>query len=483
MRQWVVIPRCEVTVQIDKETPVRVGYASAADAVTSFLQDAGLSTDGDQPQYKVVSRDVDGVEFAYAARWSPSYRDWAIANVPARVTNVSPVPCTCVEGIAVVFATPGLASRSLLAVANARGPNSPKTNVARSTLEVTPERDALFSTLYGLYVDHVKNEINRLVKEENYSLTWAANNAIMLVPFGFTDSRDTLLPNDLRDHMKGLPVYIVEKNGRRTNIAFNELVKEETFWTVDCQLVQSAEGLVKESKADSTVENIVKALGDIAQQLPQGTILYNMDVSAMLRDSVEYEFEPIRINVSESLRRADIHWTIKTANKWIRVQEKLNRRNERSGTQYDERLKQYLDQLATQELREHRRRSGMRFSPLWLAAPDVPFHGNEKYCGISSYYRTFLRGDIEITKFLRALAVEANDDDVWRRLSVFTAVFSSIVDYGTDRVNAAGSKLRRISADLGEEVTEGSDHFLKALSQSPLGLFDTSVWSNRHTSW
>ena len=84
MRQWVVIPRCEVTVQIDGQTPVKVGYASAADAVTSYLQEAGLSIEGDQPQYKVISRDVEGVEFAYAARWSPSYRDWAIASVPSR---------------------------------------------------------------------------------------------------------------------------------------------------------------------------------------------------------------------------------------------------------------------------------------------------------------------------------------------------------------------------------------------------------------
>src|SRR5882757_5845064 len=160
------------------------------------------------------------------------------------------------------------------------------------------------------------------MKEENYSLTWAANNAIMLVPFGFTDNRDTLLPNELRDHMKELPVYIVEKNGRRTNVTFNELVKEETFWTVDCQLVQSAEGLVKESKADSTVANVVTALGDKAAQLPLGTILYNMDVSSMLRDSVELEFEPLQINASESLRRADIHWGVRTANKWTRVQEK-----------------------------------------------------------------------------------------------------------------------------------------------------------------
>jgi molecular chaperone HtpG len=233
MRQWVVIPRCEVTVKIDNEKPASVGFASAKHAVESFLEGAGLSTEGDQPLYKVISRDIDGIEFAYAARWSSWYRDWTILNQnpdPPR----SPVPCVCVEGIAVVFSTPGLANRSLVAVANARGANAPKTNVARSTLEATPERDALYSSLYGLYVGHVKDELERLREEEKYSLTWATNNAIMLVPFGFFDDAQNavILPNALRERMKELPVYIVEKGGKRINIEFNEF--DEGGDILDC---------------------------------------------------------------------------------------------------------------------------------------------------------------------------------------------------------------------------------------------------------
>jgi molecular chaperone HtpG len=377
-----------------------------------------------------------------------------------------------------VFGTPALSSRSLIAVANARGSSAPKTNVARSTLEVTPERDALFSTLYGLYVDHVKNEIDRLMEEENYSLTWAANNAIMLVPFGFADNREALLPSELREHMKGLPVYIVEKNGKRINTHFNDLIKEEQFWTVDCQLVDSAEGLVREAKANSTVANIIAALGDKAQALPQGTILFNMDVSTMLRDSVELEFEPIQVKTSESLRRADIEWGARTPHKWIRVQEIINRNFERTGAnQLDVRLKQYLDEMI---MRSGDSRTSIRArGSLWLAADDIPFLGNGNYCGISSYYRTFLRGDIKITKFLRELATGGNDEDVWRRLNVFSAVFSAVAGLGLDRASIAGNQLRRIQADLGEEVTRGSDQFMEALSESPSGLFDTSVWSRR----
>lgn len=97
MRQWIVIPRCKVTVQIDDEAPVDVGFASAADVVADHLQQSGLSVIGDQPQYKVISRNVDGVEFAYAVRWSPAYRDWTIAHVNGRPQTL-PAPCTCDDG-------------------------------------------------------------------------------------------------------------------------------------------------------------------------------------------------------------------------------------------------------------------------------------------------------------------------------------------------------------------------------------------------
>ncbi len=479
MRQWVLIPRCEVTVTIDGEAPTNVGHSSAREALTSFLESVGYSTQGEQPSYKVISREVDGLEFAYAARWSPAYRDWTIARMPNQRQPMagSPIPCTCVEGIAVVFGTPGLNSRSLIAIANARGQAAPKTNVARSTLEATPERDALISTLYGLYIDHVKQELKRLMDEEKYSLTWAANNAIMLAPFGFSESQEAMLPSELREHMKGLPVYIVEKNGNRLNVAFNDLAKEQNFWTIDCQLVSSAEGLVREAKANSTVASIITALGDKAQVLPEGTMLFNLDVSSMLRDSVELEFEPTRIRISEGLRRVDICWGPRTTSGWVRVHEILAREFEKGRVnQQDARIRQYADEIMRNE-----ERSRMMSTSLWLASDDVPFQEARSYCGTNSYYRTFLRGDIQLTKFLRDIATDSNDPDNWKRLSIFCAIFLSAADH-IDRTAVAAARLRRAQADLGEEVTRGSGEFLAALGDSPTKMFDPSVWAHRNLS-
>jgi len=310
--------------------------------------------------------------------------------------------------------------------------------------------------------------------EEKYSLTWAANNAIMLVPFGFADSTDALLPSELREHMKGLPVYITEHDGKRINRAFNDLVKEKTFWTVDCQLVSSAEGLVRESKANATVADVITSLGDKAQALPQGTILFNMDVSSMMRDSVELEFEPIEIRTSESLRRVDIHWGARTPDQWTRIDELINRQYAKMAVgPVDQRIQQHLDEATRGERRT--RGSNTR---LWIAAESVSFVGNDRYCGSTSYYRTFLRGDVRISHYLRRLAVGSNDIDAIRRLNIFSTILVSIIDH-RDRAAMAAARLRRLRAELGEDLLHGTDEFLDALNESPGGLFDTSAWAYR----
>jgi hypothetical protein len=257
------------------------------------------------------------------------------------------------------------------------------------------------------------------------------------------------------------------------------LMKEETFWTVDCQLVHSAERLVREANTNSTVIGIIEALGDKAQVLPTGAILYNMDASPALRKSVESEFDPLQVNASESLRRADIQWGAKTPNKWIRMTELLNNINFQASSPLNSRLIQYMDQV-TQRNYSTRRMSAIQPARLWLAAPDVSFNGIDSYCGISSHYRTLLRGDLKITAFLRNLALNAQDDGVWRRLVIFTTLFAGAADLGSETATTfVGAQLRRISGDLGEDITQEGAKFIDALSAGPVTVFDTSVWNRR----
>jgi hypothetical protein len=284
--------------------------------------------------------------------------------------------------------------------------------------------------------------------------------------------------------MKGLPIYVVERAGGRVNVEFNDLTKEDSFWTVDCQLVDSAEQLVKEAKSDATVWNLVEALGDSAQKLPNGTIVYNLDVSPVLRDSVEAEFEPELIVASESLRRVDIRWVARAPRRWVRVDDLLRQALDRQASAREARVAQYLEQrLRRQDIR---RPGGVvstsldHVRKLWLGSPEVSFQGADEYSGVASHLRTFLRGDIQITKFLRTLAVDKGDQNIVPRVLVFSWIFLAACDLGQEQaVNFASANLRHVAADLGEDYTRGREDFIEAMRLSPLQRFNTWVWKNR----
>jgi hypothetical protein len=280
--------------------------------------------------------------------------------------------------------------------------------------------------------------------------------------------------------MKSLPVYIVEKDGKRLNIDFNGLSSEKSFWTVECQLVESAEQLVKEAKSASNVAAIVAALGDQGQELPRGTNLYNLDVNPTLRDSVEKAFEPRAIIASENLRRVDLEWVERTPTRWLRVGEALAA----AGRQPSQRYARLVDLLEDRLRRVDYRRPGhasTSASQLWLASEEIQFSGIDGYSGAAAFHSVFLRSDSKVTAFLRRLGKQVEDEDALINLFAFTNVFLMASEVAPERAAAiAGSQLRRIRDEIGEiNLAPESDEFLSAVQESPLRWFDTAVWRGR----
>src|SRR5205823_11074423 len=126
---------------------------------------------------KVEERRVDGLTVAYGLSYDPHYRDWSFITLSQREDSqrgATWIPVgTCIEGIAVEFETPGYRDRSILAIADATGANAPRTNVARSAVEDTPEKANVFRECYRTFFGHVASEADRLRADEEYSLTWA----------------------------------------------------------------------------------------------------------------------------------------------------------------------------------------------------------------------------------------------------------------------------------------------------------------------
>jgi molecular chaperone HtpG len=80
-RMWLMFPRCRVTVQIDKQPPVNVGYASPRNAIENYL----ASSVSGRPRYRknVEVREVheQGVTLAFAVAKDDLFKDWGFVYV------------------------------------------------------------------------------------------------------------------------------------------------------------------------------------------------------------------------------------------------------------------------------------------------------------------------------------------------------------------------------------------------------------------
>lgn len=474
-KHWIVVPGCDVFVKIDNDEPVKVGYRTPRDAVTAFLNEMDLISEAGGDKYRVVEKNREGISLAYAVRWDEYYKDWSIASFPdTRAHRPSTaIPCTCVEGIAVEFTTPGFANTGVAAVVNATGKTAPKTNVARSSLEATEERNNLVSAVYEMYVEHVQDEIQRLTDNEHYSLTWAVRNATMLIsPLVYEERMGAVLPGKLRESLRSLPVFIVEHKGSRHGASLTSLKDCGEFWTVDCELVRSAESLIKEVSSSASLGSIVETLGDKRLGLPEGTVLCNFDGSWFISEAVESVFEPIALHAHRELRRVDLRWQSKgETTRWLSVADILGREQHILRSRAMRNLLDMLSRL----LSERRTRSSP--DKLWVARGNIEFDVKDEHAGVRAYWRTFLRADIPISQLLNQLAGNIDTDEGFQDFFV-TASLSHFAYASPSNEGNLAHSIRRIKMELPQLATI-CDQFMRAYDDSPKSTFDTSVWSRR----
>jgi molecular chaperone HtpG len=230
---WLMFPKCRVTVKIDSQEPVIVGYDSPRDAIEKYL---ASSVRGQQRYRQAVSvREFEekGVTLAFAVRKSELFKEWGFVGSDERNRDDEdddrPPIGVCIEGVGVEFNTPGFQTPSIIAVSNAVGPSAPKTNVARSALEDTVEQREMLRTVCRLYARHVSEEIMRLASEEGYSLSRAVGEAPYISEPLWTGSTKRAYPALMEEAIAQIPMIIVENNSERVNIYPDSLRIRENF--------------------------------------------------------------------------------------------------------------------------------------------------------------------------------------------------------------------------------------------------------------
>lgn len=242
LRYWCLRPGCSVTLSVDEGTPTIVGFESMSEALEHALvassqvrsvEDGLRDSFGDRVEIREVT--TGGCDVAFAVVWSQWLQEWRFLRVEQDRSNArSPLVLgTAIGGVRVTEASPGFKIiAGVAAMANVSGKNSPRTNVARSSIERTDEYDDYLDRVYSVYIGHIETEMNNLEGTRGHSATRAASEGAYLVQ-DIALERALESESRFRANVLKLPFVVVEEGALRERRSLAELEAQDSVWTVE----------------------------------------------------------------------------------------------------------------------------------------------------------------------------------------------------------------------------------------------------------
>lgn len=323
-KMWLMFPQCKVTVKIDDNDQISIGYASPKEAIEDYLSRNKYLSFTARNSVEVREFSEGEVTLAFAVINDSLFKDWSFLQCPEHTSyydeDIFPAVGLCIEGVGVDFNTPGFKKRSILAIANSKGKGAPKTNVARSAIEDTMEYKTTLATIYRLYSKHILMEIERFKEEYGYSISRAVEQVPFIIEPLFGSNSVPIKPTLLDEELSNLPTIITEENGIRESLSFNELKSKDSFWTLSSPLISSVESFVREAPSNISAKSIINHIRDNNKDflLPEGIVLCNFDKNYRVNQLITSHFEPISFEANEKSRRLTLKWgKIGNRPRWI----------------------------------------------------------------------------------------------------------------------------------------------------------------------
>ena len=466
LKEWVIVPGCEVLLSVDGAEPVEIGYRGIGDALKGRIEADGYSVSErvDAPEnheVRVVEVDVPGIDLAFATRWSSHFQEWSLLPVSKRDGEPLAPLGTAVEGIRVEQGTPGYADVAFFAMANATGLSAPRTDVSRSGLEQTPERLELLRSVYTEFAGFVAKEVEEL-RARGFSLTWSAQEATFLTaPLLGGRAEDGIR---LDEAVASIPSVVVDDGSERRLLRPAEVESLPIFWTVESNFFRSAESLLREMPSTASVTALTDALGVEAFQVPEGPLVTSASAD---RGSVQFlrSREVSRIIIDKKQRRVDLAWEEATEDpRWLRL---VDARILRSG---------HISSL--------RRYGGSRVGSNLLVgrANVVDVSGRESQTAVRAHGLVMILPDSALAGFLvRTLeSCKGIDGDLANEVRLCASagadgILSQRSDSQIERSNAAEFlETLECSAEVAAHLD--LDRFAEAISAEPIRIFDPWAW-------
>ncbi|MGC4813048.1 HD domain-containing protein [Micromonospora sp. DT228] len=340
LKHWLVVPRCKIEYVTDEST-IRIGYDSPRAALEDSLVRGGRSiiaeSSGKPAKWKVNVCVEDGFEIAYATSWDGWNQEWQLGETKSsqqlfdedvdesEIDPSADMIGVCVEGIRVTNLSPGFQSESgVIAVLNATGSGSPKTNVARSNLERTPEYRSLLKKIYEAYAREVASELNELSQIRNFSLSRAAREVQYLLgplddrsPYARVESR-TLLDQAISN----VPCFLVEDGVGRQLQSLNDLKHLDEIGTVQGPITRHLGYFLEQVQTNVTIKAILDLVANAHVPMPELPIVGAHEDSLYLSQLLRKQWEVSSIETFVDPPFVVARWRRRAApSRWIRAED------------------------------------------------------------------------------------------------------------------------------------------------------------------
>lgn len=323
LREWIVLPGCDVYLAVDDAAAMPIGFSTVSDALLEILTDAelirtekGVTKTRFGSLVEIRTATVQGLEIAFAVSWNEWLQDWGYVRLePDRADHLGVQSVklgVCIGGVRVTNQAPGFVFGGIASLANATGKTAPRTNVARSAIEKTDEYDLMLEQIYEAYVGHIVTELRELEEKRASSLTRAVQEASFLAEDLARAEPESI---SLRDQkLRTVPGIVVEEAGTRKAYSLDELSAHETLSSMESTTIASFEAVLRSVRGSSSpsLSNLIAAMGS-DEVLPEAPLICGMNRSGLISNMFAAEWEITRLETDSAGRMLKASWKRKGA--------------------------------------------------------------------------------------------------------------------------------------------------------------------------
>jgi hypothetical protein len=308
VRQWIIVPACEVTYSEAGEKPQRIGFDDAAEALQFLISE--------EEQSKAGKRSLELIRATFTE--SDATYDLAFAVqtgfFPERIFLVNDrrrSSAVCIEGIRADWHLPGF-KPGLYGVLSVRGNKRFRTTVSRQSLEIDDEYQRVANLCATWLFKHIKDEVQRISAFQGTPLSQASTAGQWVYKSLQQAAATPDVLATLRNSYAENPLVVLEyapsdpsSLGTRKLQSINSVVALNQFWTIESRTVDYL-GVISRDLGKEL--NVSSFLGSLAPEQ------YNPNVSPIVMDPEAFasylikSHHVVEVDFSRRHQRTILRW-------------------------------------------------------------------------------------------------------------------------------------------------------------------------------